>query len=296
MATLLRTLRHRLILWLYMLPFITRPKRVRRARRRLITFALTTAPIGGADGDGDGDDDGDDDDDDGDDDGDAAGSGDDNDGDDDDGDGDDAAGGSGDDAGKGARGRRRGQPDWKRESRKHERNYKKAMRRVGELEKSQKDRNDADKSTREKELDEARSTARGELEEKHKTERRADRLEVAVTKAAAKGLKIGDGDDAKTLKFADPDDALLHLDRAIRSGELDPDDIFDNDGRVRSDALDEALTEILESKPHLAAESGNGGSGRRVKGGADGGKGKAPNTDMTVESRLKQIRRHSKAA
>lgn len=184
-----------------------------------------------------------------------------------------------------------GEPDWKRMARKHEREAKRARKERDDLDKKLKERADADQTEQEKALEEARKSTREELEGKHQQERRQDRLEVATTKLAARGLKIGKGDDAKTVRFADPDDALVHLERDIRNGDLDADDIFDDNGRVKTDALADALTDLLDRKPHLAAEGK-----KKVDGSADARKGSAAKEDSTVEDHLKKIRRHKQAA
>lgn len=260
-----------------------------RFRLRMLRLAFTLLPIAGAapdgdddaDGDGDGDGDGD-----ADKDKDGAGDGDDDDDDDDkDGDADKDKDGAGDGSGK-------QEPDWKRMARKHEREAKKARKERDAAAAKLKSRDDADKSEQEKALEQARDEARNELKGEHEKERRQDRLETAATKIAAKGLKVGSGDDAKTLKFADPDDALLHLERDIRNGDLDAEDIFDDNNRVKTPALEEALTDLLERKPHLAADSKKS----KVNGSADGGKGKATSTDSSVEDEFKKIRRHQPAA
>jgi hypothetical protein len=183
------------------------------------------------------------------------------------------------------------EPDWKMQARRHERESKKARKERDDLAVKLKAREDADKSEQEKAIEEAEKRARTAATSEFEAERRKDRLQVETTKLAATGLKVGSGDDAKTVRFADPDDALLHLDRAIRDGDLDPEDIFDSNNRVRADALQEALTDLLARKPHLAADT----QPRRVAGTADAGKGQAPKPDSTVEDHFKAIRRHKAA-
>lgn len=121
-----------------------------------------------------------------------------------------------------------------------------------ELERKLKEREDGDKTEQEKAIDDAKAEVRAEVE----AERRHDRLEVAVTRLAAR-------------TFADTEDALIHLERAIKAGDVDQDDIFDSDGRVQTDAVKTALTELLERKPHLAA-----GDGTPPPGDSDAGKGR----------------------
>jgi hypothetical protein len=247
-------------------------------RTRMVRYALTAFPIAGGAGTDGADDAGDKDKDD-----DAADKADaDDDAGDDDADADD-------DGGKAPAA---AEPDWKRMARKHEREAKKARKEVETLNSRLQARDDADKSEQEKAIEEAEQRARTEAEGKFDKERRQDRLELATTKIAAKGLKLGTGDDAKTVRFADPDDALLHLERDIRNGDLDPEDIFDSNGRVRNDQLEDALTDLLSRKPHLAADTGR----KVVAGTADAGKGTAAKTDSTVEDHLNKIRRHRRAA
>lgn len=192
-----------------------------------------------------------------------------------------------------ASGADKSEPDWKKMARKHEREAKKARKERDENAKKLKDREDADKSEQEKAIDEAKKTARTEAETSFETERRKDRLELATTKLAAKGVTIGEGDDAKTVKFADPEDALVHLERDIRNGDLDNEDIFDENGKVRSDQLEEALTDLLSRKPHLAASE----AGRaKVTGTADARKGSAPKTESSMEDEMKKVRRNKGGA
>jgi flagellar biosynthesis GTPase FlhF len=166
--------------------------------------------------------------------------------------------------------------DWQAKARKHERAAKRERKAREEAERKLQERADADKSDQEKAIDQARKEAAEEARKEAAEERRSDRLEVQSTRLAAKGFQVGEGDDAETVKFADPDDAVVYVERAIRSGEVDEDDIFDAEGKVNSDALKDALGEILESKPHLRA----GENGGRPKGSADTRKGDAATKDL----------------
>lgn len=74
-------------------------------------------------------------------------------------------------------------------------------------------------------------------------------LERAMDKVETRAAKL----------FADPEDARLHL--AKRAKE------FIDDGEIDVDAINEALQELLEAKPHLAATA----TTKRFAGGADGG-------------------------
>jgi len=164
-------------------------------------------------------------------------------------------------------------PDWKAESRKHERRSKKEKEAREAAEAKLKEREDEDKTEQEKAVEKAREEGKKEALTVAEKERRKDRLESAVTRAAGKKITIGEGDDAKTLRFDDPEDAELYLQRKISKGELDEDDLFDADGKVKADVVSDALKEILEEKPRLA-EDGDSPKARVPAGGGDGGKGK----------------------
>lgn len=120
---------------------------------------------------------------------------------------------------------------------------------LAELRQRLKEREDADKSEQEKAVEAARTEGRREVEEKVAAERRRDRLEVAATRLATKGIQVGEGDERRRVRFADPEDALVHLERAVRNDAID--DPFDENGNVRVGALETALAELLEQKPHL---------------------------------------------
>ena len=176
---------------------------------------------------------------------------------------------------------------WESESRKHERRAKASERRVADLEKQLKEREDASKSENEKAIDKARKEAREEAQAEAEKSRRSDRLEVAVTRAATRGIKAGE----ETVKFADPDDALANIERAIARGDVDADEIFNSEGAVQTEPLQAALGEILEAKPHLKAGAESGG---RPSGSSDAGKGAGGGGDlesMTPEDHFKQISR-----
>lgn len=186
------------------------------------------------------------------------------------GDAEEGSGGGGEDEGSGEGGR---EPDWKSESRKHERRAKstakdleKARAELEELRKGQ-------QTESEKALEDAKREAREAALAEAEQERRNDRLEVAVARAAAK-------------TFADVDDALLHIQRAITAGEVDQDDIFSDEGKVQTDALKTALDELLERKPHLKADPSNG----RPSGSADAGRGKSAGAleDMSIEEHARR--------
>lgn len=212
--------------------------------------------LGGAEGDdgGDGGDDGDDD----------AGSGDDDDPDDDED--DDTVDVDADKVEK--------DDDWKTKARKHENKAKRAEKRAKKAEADLAAARKSGQTDQEKAIEKARDEARAEVEK----ERRADRLESRSTVLAARGFEIGEGDDAETVKFADPDDALVYIERAIANGDIDQDDIFDDEGKVEDDGLKAELRRILEEKPHLraGAEKSNG----KPKGDPDSRKGSKSQKDL----------------
>lgn len=169
--------------------------------------------------------------------------------------------------------------DYRKELRTYERNAKKSSKqkddKIAELERSLKEREDADKSEHEKALEKAREEARSEAISEAEKERRSDRLEVAVTRAAAKG-------------FADTEDALIHVQRRIRSGDIDESEIFDDDGKVQTAPLKSALEQLLADKPHLAAGEG------RPNGSADGGRGASGGDaleEMSMDDHVKHVQR-----
>lgn len=191
---------------------------------------------------------------------------------------------------------------WKNQSRKHERRAKTERKKREEAEGKLKKREEADKSERDKAIDKAREEGRTAALTEAEKERRSDRLEVAVTRLANKVIEIGEGDDAKKVRFADSDDALLYIERAISKGDIDADDIFDDDNRVKSDALQGELAELLESKPHYQAKSESAAAdagkkkGKSANGSADQGKGEGAGSkeleEMSAEDHLKRIKRN----
>jgi hypothetical protein len=176
--------------------------------------------------------------------------------------------------------------DWKAYARKHEREAKKERKAREEAERKLSERDDADKSEHEKAVEAARQDGEKTAREKALAELRNDRLEVAVARLA-NGITVKDGDEEKTLRFADPEDAMLHIEQAIRAGDVDSDDIFNNEGKVQTDALGIALSELLERKPHLQAVNGDA---KRTRGESDAGKGSGGSKgleDYSVEDHLK---------
>lgn len=161
--------------------------------------------------------------------------------------------------------------DWKSHARKHERQAKKSSKRVEELEAELTKFREATQSEQEKAISQARKEAAEEAKSEVLAELRKERLSASVARHAAG-------------KFADVEDAIRLLD-------LDDADIFDEDGKVDNDNLKQALTDLLDRKPHLAASP----VGKKPAGDADAGKGKGGSQsleDMSVEDHLNRIRRH----
>jgi len=174
--------------------------------------------------------------------------------------------------------------DWKAKSRKNEAAAKRERKERERVEGELNELRDKDKSETEKAIEKAREEARNEALGEAEKERRSDRLEVQVTRLASKGIEVGEGDDAKTVKFADSEDALLHIERAVAAGDID--DIYDSEGKVNADALTAALTQLLERKPHLAE-----GERPKPKGDPDTRKGDPAQKDleaMTPEDHAKR--------
>jgi hypothetical protein len=169
--------------------------------------------------------------------------------------------------------------DWKTKSRKNETRAKKAEREAKETREKLAERENADKSEAEKAVEKAKAEGRKEAETEAQKERKADRLEVAVTRLASKKITLGSGDDAEEVRFADTEDAQLHIERAIARGEIDEEDIFDKEGRVNSDALQKELVDLLERKPHLKDRASEGDSKKKTAD-ADLRKGEPVDSDL----------------
>lgn len=106
-----------------------------------------------------------------------------------------------------------------------------------------------------------------ELRKQLQTEARAEVLrERALDKVETKAAKL----------FADPEDA-----RALLAGRVED---FVDDGQVDVDAINEALTDLLSKKPHLAAATA-----KRFQGGADGGARKGSGVAQLTEQDLKRM-------
>lgn len=128
-------------------------------------------------------------------------------------------------------------------------------KRVSELEAELAKFREASQTEAEKTLEAARKETEAAVRAEVTRERVLDKIEV---KAAG--------------KFADPEDAQLRL--AVRAG-----DFVRKDGSIDAEAIDAALAELLEQKPHLAAAgqrrfNGSADQGPRDSGTADAGPGK----------------------
>lgn len=183
------------------------------------------------------------------------------------------------------------EPDWKKLARRHEREAKAARKREADLQTKLKQRDDADKSEQQKAIDKAREDATAEVTTKYEAQQRTDRIENAVTKLSLRGFKAKSDGKEITLKFADPDDAQLRVDRALRNGDLTYEDIY-SDGKVQTSVVIDFLTELLEEHPRLRAQD----NASTAKGAVDfdagkgnGGGGKSLE-DMSPDDHLKAIR------
>lgn len=108
-------------------------------------------------------------------------------------------------------------------------------------------------------LDAVRKAAREEALLESLGERALDKLEVRAAKL-----------------FADPDDARAML--AARSAD------FVDDGKIDTDAIDEALQDLLKRKPHLGAKPGT-----RFSGSSDGGARKGSKPEQLSREDLKRM-------
>jgi hypothetical protein len=172
---------------------------------------------------------------------------------------------TGSDSSEGAKVDHSDRKTWESEARKHEARSKKTFAELERVKAALAKREEADKSEHEKAIDAARKEAADAARSEVEKERRHDRLELAVTRESVK-------------TFADSDDALIHLERGIRSGDIDEADIFDSEGKVQTGALRKALEDLLGRKPHLAARVPGPGEN-------DAGKGSGSRAleDMSVE-------------
>jgi hypothetical protein len=142
--------------------------------------------------------------------------------------------------------------DWQAKARKHERDLKRERKAREDLEAKIAEADNASKSEHEKALEQARKEAREEAKAQTTSEFREQILTAEIRVQAAG-------------KFADPGDAVALLD-------LKESDVFNSDGEIQTADLTQALDDLLERKPHLAAGPANPG---RPVGSVDAGKGSA---------------------
>lgn len=183
------------------------------------------------------------------------------------------------------------EPNWKQQARRHEREAKAARKREADLQAKLQERDDADKSEQQKAVDKARTDATTEVTSKYELERRAERLELAVTRiAVAKGVKLGEGDKQKTVKFTDAEDVQMWVERQIKNGNIPPEDIYDDNGRINAEALSDALAGLAANKPSWLQGATNGNKGVDFDGGK--GKGSAKGVeDLSVEEHYKRMQK-----
>jgi hypothetical protein len=148
---------------------------------------------------------------------------------------------------------------WRGQLREYERNAKKASaatkKELDELRKKLSEKEKEDLSEQERAIEEAREKARNEVLSEVEKERRADRLDAAVTRLAATGITIGEGDKARTVKFLDPEDALARIERGLARGDIDPDDVYDSDNRVKAEGIESILGGFATKNSHLVGEA-----------------------------------------
>jgi hypothetical protein len=170
-------------------------------------------------------------------------------------------------------------PDWKAEARKHERRSKEKDKKLAELEEEKKKRDEENQTEQEKAIEAARKEGEDAARKEGNAEVRTDRLEAAVARLAAG-------------KFADVDDALLRVQAALRRGDLDEGDVFNDESRVQTDVVKTWLDELLVEKKHLASGATTvQGDGDGGKGGGGDGKGLE---DMSVDEHFKAISKGAK--
>ncbi len=182
--------------------------------------------------------------------------------------------------------------DWQAKARKHERDAKKLRQENEALKTAQAEIDKAKMTEQEKAIAAARDEAKTEVTTKYEQERRAERLELAVTRiAVGSGIKVGEGDKAKVVKFGDAEDVQMWVERRIASGDIDAAEMYDENGKVNTAALTEALTGLAASKPTWLA--GHTTNGSTPPPDFDGGKGKGGGgkdlESMTADDHLKEI-------
>lgn len=137
-----------------------------------------------------------------------------------------------------------------------------ALRRTAEREARdlKAERENADKEPAEQALDQARREAAAEA-----TSAANKRILRSEVRAIAKG------------RLADPADALVYLD-------LDSFDV-DDDGEIDSEAIEDAISDLLKKKPYLGADAGE-----KFRGGADqGARGKKEAPSQLSKEDLKKL-------
>jgi hypothetical protein len=165
-----------------------------------------------------------------------------------------------------------------------------AERRAREkAEKELEDLRKGQQTDNEKAVTEAYEKGKTEAKRDSDSERRADRLESAAIRLATQGIKVKQGDKQVVLKFADADDAVTNVERMLRRGDIEEDDLFDDTGKVQTETLREALEELLTDKPHLVADSDDA-TRRAIRGRADQGRGSGDNGDSVDMNQLIRTR------
>jgi len=137
-----------------------------------------------------------------------------------------------------------------------------ALRRTAEREARdlKAERENADKEPAEQALDQARREAAAEA-----TSAANKRILRSEVRAIAKG------------RLADPADALVYLD--LDSFEVD------DDGEIDSEAIEDAISDLLKKKPYLGADTGE-----KFRGGADqGARGKKEAPSQLSKDDLKKL-------
>ncbi len=178
------------------------------------------------------------------------------------------------------------------QARKHEAAAKKAVKRQVVLQNRLDEVDAANLSEKEREIKAAREEARSEALTEAGRDRRADKIELAVTKIAVQtGVTIGEGDKAKTVKFADPEDVEMWLERQIAKGEIDGDELY-ADGKVNDEVLTEALAALANSKPGWLAGGPASAANGTPAGDADAGKGGSATASGSVADDLRAIQKH----
>jgi DNA-binding transcriptional MerR regulator len=162
------------------------------------------------------------------------------------------------DKGKQALDRMKEQRNAARAEAREAREYKALGLSPAEIKKILDERNGADGKP---DADAIREEARREARAEAQRERVTDKIEARAAKA-----------------FTDAEDAV-----AILMRNHDPDDFLDGD-KIDVDAIQEALNDLLEKKPHLAAQGG-----KRFTGTGDGGTRKEARPNQLTRDDLKRM-------